>query len=157
MTLKSRQLQICPLWCGMNQLLWANCMKQAFGPLVRQIAAPSGSTTGEWWAPLPKVKQILCSNCVPDLSGHPRVTPPILWQRAPSREEIHSHINHCYGTNSCHKYVIITTPSQHFAWGGGRMTGPVCVYNNAPEHRPERIDATGNGIKCCCLTSLYLR
>lgn len=63
-----------------------------------------------------KSEQILSSNCVPDLSDHPRAKSPALWKRAPMREEIVFHINHCRDTNSSHKYVIITTPSQQFAW-----------------------------------------
>ena len=52
---KSWQIKFCPLLCGMNQLLRAKCVKQAFGPLVRQIAAPSGATATEWWGFSPKV------------------------------------------------------------------------------------------------------
>lgn len=50
--------------------------------------------------PFSKSEWILDSNCVPDLTDHPQVKSPILWQRAPLRDKIHIHINHCCDTNS---------------------------------------------------------
>lgn len=108
-----------------------------------------------------KSERILGSKCIPELGGHPQVKPPVLWQRAPSRAEIRSHINHPCDTNSSHKYVIIATPSQHFAWhawtgvGGSGLSWPAPVYNNAPGHSAGQIDVSENEISLP-LYSFYL-
>lgn len=49
-----------------------------------------------WWlmSLFSKSERILGSKCVPRLSGHPQVKPAVLWQRALSGLQIHSHINH---------------------------------------------------------------
>lgn len=49
-----------------------------------------------WWVMslFSKSERILGSKCVPRLSGHPQVKPPVLWQRALSGAQVRSHINH---------------------------------------------------------------
>lgn len=107
-----------------------------------------------------KSEQILGSNCIPDLSGHPQVRPPILWQRAPSRGEIRSHINHSLwhkwllqicDYNNTKSALCMASVDREGRDGRGPMCCPVSVYNSAPEHWIDLTDAAEDGIKSLSL------
>lgn len=100
-----------------------------------------------------KSEWILGSNCVPDLSDHPQVMSPILRQRALLRGgegdplfTLIIPVTQIALTNMWLSQPQVSSLHGRHRRGNG-MRCPVPVYNNAPEHRTELIDATGKTLQ----------